>query len=113
MALSMEHLPVFHRSPDGNIHGLSACILQKSLWHYPWNICLHLMVYRWQYPWNDRLYLLDVLKALSMELLPVLNGYRNGIIHRTIACIEWTSRGQLPWNMCLFFWIFLMALSRE
>ena len=32
---------------------------------------------------------MDILKAFTMELMPVSNGHPNGSIHGIIVCIHW------------------------
>ena len=91
MALAMEYVPLLWAFPDGSIHGIFACIVWMFRKHYPWNECLYYM---------------DILKALSMELVPAFYGCPVGIIHGIVpvfngspdgsiqginACIIWTS----------------------
>ena len=98
MASSMELVPVFYACPDGNDHGIIACIKWISCWHYPWNRCL---------------YSLGILWAITMEWMPVCYGYAYGISHWLCACIYWKSRWHYPWNSCLYFMDILRAFTME
>ena len=88
MALTMELVPIFYGYPYGIIHGMDACILWifSGIYHGI-NVCIY-WTSKWQYPWDYCLHLQDFPMTSSMDYMPVLYGYPNGIIHGTSACIS-------------------------